>query len=307
MTRTARVAVARRFGPPTVITLEDHPLPPLPPQGVRVAVRANGQNPVDARRRAGTFGGQPPLLFGTEFAGVVLESNDPHWVPGDEVIGWGSMGAAADAVITDGSRIARKPAELSWEVAGGISGAGQTALTALGALGLSAGDTIVVHGASGGVGTALVQLARERGLRVIGTAGAANQDYLRELGAIPVIYGDGLAERIGAAADGHPIAASIDLAGTQEAGDIAVAVRKVGGKAITLVPETMSSHGLQLVQVRHSATQLAELLGAATSGKLVLPVEVLPLTEIVEAHRRMDAKHSRGKLVLDNSDNPLLP
>lgn len=306
MPRTARVAVARSFGPPSVITLEEHPLPALPPRGVRVAVRANGQNPVDARRRAGTFGGQPPLLFGTEFSGVVWESNDPNWAPGDEVIGWGAMGAAADAVITEGDRLVRKPAELSWEVAGGISGAGQTALTALNALDLTPGDTIIVHGASGGVGTALVQLARTRGLRVIGTAGAANQDYVRVLGAIPVIYGDGLAERIGAAADGQSIAASIDLAGSPEAGDVAVALLRVGGKAITLVPETMSSHGLQLVQVRHSADQLAEILDAATNGRLLLPVQVLPLTEIVEAHRRMDAKHSRGKLVLENSANPLL-
>lgn len=302
-----RIAVARQFGAPEVIQIEEHPVGALPPGAVRVAVRSVGQNPVDARRRAGTFGGSPPLLFGTEFAGVVESSNDPAWRAGDTVIGWGSAGAAADLVVTDASRIAAKPEGLDWDVAGGISGAGQTALTALNRLGLGTGDVVVVHGAAGGVGTALVQLAIARGLVVIGSAGPANQEHLAQLGALPVTYGPGLAERVSAAADGRPLAASIDLAGTAEAGDLAHAVLAAGGQAVTLVPETMASHGLELVRVQHSPAQLVELLGAVESGALVLPVTTLPFAEIVEAHRRMDAKHSRGKLVLTNTDNTFLP
>lgn len=306
MKQTYRVAVARKFGAPEVIGIEEHAIPELPEGAVRVAVRAAGQNPVDSRRRAGTFGGRPPLLFGTEFSGIVYESKDPAWQVGEEVIGWGSMGADADLVTTDGSRLARKHPDIDWLVAGGLSGAGQTALTALNALQLASGSLLLVHGASGGVGTALVQLAISRGLRVIGVAGASNQEYLRSLGAMPVTYGSGLADRITEAAMELPIAASIDMAGTNESGDVSVAVKRAGGQAITLVPETMSSHGLPLVSVKHSAAQFSELVQAYLGGSLKIEIAQLPFSEVVEAHRRMDAKHSRGKLVLDFADNPFL-
>lgn len=160
-----------------------------------------------------------------------------------------------------------------------------------------------MHGASGGVGTALVQLAVARGIQVIGTTSEANEEYVRSLGATPVRYGSGLAERIADAADGRRVDASIDLAGTREAGDYAVAVMRAGGATVTLVPETMSSHGIRLVQTRPSADGLRELAEALRSGALTLPVEPVPFERIVDAHRRLDAKHARGKLVLDPSDN----
>lgn len=304
--QTNRIAVARRFGPPEAIVIEEHPVAELRHGEIRVAVRTGGLNPVDARRRSGSFGGSVPMTLGTEFAGVVAESRDPRYAVGDEVIGWGVSGADADLVTTDADRLALKPADLDWALAGGLSGVGQSALTALASLRLAAGDVIVVHGAAGGVGTVLTQLAITSGLRVIGTASGANQEHVRSLGAIPVVYGAGLADRIAEATAGSAIAASIDLAGSREAGDIAVAVARAGGQSITLVPETMSSHGIRLVQVRRSAAQLRELLDAVAGG-LVLPVEALPFTRIVEAHRRLDMGHSRGKLVLDLSDNPHLP
>ncbi|MET4159758.1 NADP-dependent oxidoreductase [Agromyces sp. PvR057] len=305
--QTSRIAVARRFGPPETIAIEEHPVASLRRGEIRVAVRTGGLNPVDARRRSGSFGGGVPLTLGTEFAGVVVESHDPQYVVGAAVIGWGVSGADADLVTTSSDRLAHKPADLDWDLAGGLSGVGQSALTALASLRLAAGDVIVVHGAAGGVGTVLAQVATARGLRVIGTASAANQEHLRAIGATPVVYGPGLAGRITEAASGAAIAASVDLAGTREAGDLAVAVTRAGGQAITLVPETMSSHGIRLVQVRRSAAQLQELLDAVAGGTLVLPVEAMAFTRIVEAHRRLDAGHSRGKLVLDLSDNPHLP
>ncbi len=247
------------------------------------------------------------MVLGTEFAGVVAESNDRAWKVGEEVIGWGAQGADADLVTTDGSRLHPKPANVDWALAGGLSGVGQSALSALDALPLRQGDVVVVHGASGGVGTMLTQLALARGLTVIGTASEANHDHLRALGALAVSYGPGLASRIAAVADGRALAASIDLAGSKEAGDVAVAVAAAGGKAITLVPETMVSHGIRLVRVQHSTAQLRELLDGVAAETLRLPVETLPFTEIVEAHKRLDAKHARGKLVLDLSDNPHLP
>ncbi|MFF1968881.1 NADP-dependent oxidoreductase [Streptomyces sp. NPDC058232] len=307
MSHTSRIAVARRFGPPEVITIEEHSVPKTDPGHVLVAVRIGGLNPIDARRRAGTFGGSPPLVFGTEFAGVVIESADAAWRPGDEVIGFGVNGGDADAVVAPGSQLQAKPAEIPWEVAGGLSGVGQAALTALDSLSLDRDDLIVVHGAAGGVGTVLVQFAVAQGLRVIGTGSEERRDYLRTLGAIPVAYGPGLAKRLADAADGAPIAASIDFAGTAEAGDTGLAVRAAGGQSITMVPETMQSHGIKFVQVQRSNTRLRQLLDAVVTGSLTFPVETVPFKDIVEAHRRLDAKHARGKLVLDLSDNPLLP
>ncbi|UVF80052.1 NADP-dependent oxidoreductase [Gordonia mangrovi] len=307
MSQPGRVAVVRRFGPPDVISIENHASPALRPDQVRVAVRTGGLNPVDARRRSGSFGGQVPMLLGTEFAGIVVESQSQAWTPGDEVIGWGANGADADLMVTTAHQLHAKPADLGWALAGGLSGVGQSALTALNSLDLAPGDTILLHGAAGGVGTVLTQLAVRRGLSVLGTASAANQAHLRDLGATPVVYGDGLAGRVTAAAGGAQIAASIDLAGSADAGDLATQIVAAGGAAITLVPETMMSHDIPLVRVQHSSAQLAELLGAIADGTLILPVETMPFTEIVEAHRRLDAKHATGKLVLDLADNPHLP
>lgn len=304
---TYRLAVAREFGAPEVIILEDTPISPLPRNSVRVAVLANGLNPVDARRRAGTFGGQPPLIFGTEYSGVIIESNDSEWPVGTNVIGWGTIGASGDVVVTDRSRLTVKPDALDWLVAAGISGAGQTSLTALNALPLREGDTVVIHGAAGGVGTMLTQIALARGLKVIGTASARNLDRLNAMGATAVEYGSGLTQKISEAAHGSPISASIDLAGSPEAGDFAVAVSRSGGQAITLVPETAMSHNIRLVSVKHSPANMEYLLEGFSNGTLTLPVSSLPLVEIVEAHRRMDSKRASGKLVLDLSDNPFLP
>lgn len=115
-------------------------------------MRSAGINPVDARIRSGSFGGRPPLVFGTEFAGIVVESRDHTIQKGAEVIGWGVQGSNGDLVVSEASRLAHKPEALDWHIAAGIGGVCNTAMTALAALRLQAGDTIVVHGAAGGVG-----------------------------------------------------------------------------------------------------------------------------------------------------------
>ncbi|MFF0726001.1 NADP-dependent oxidoreductase [Streptomyces sp. NPDC004134] len=305
MSYTGRIAVARSFGPPEVITIEEHDYPEPGPGQVLVAVRTGGLNPVDAQRRAGVYGGPTPLLLGVEFAGVVLASASQDYRRGDEVIGWLVSGADADLVLTDPARLRLKPADIGWDLAGGLSGVGQTALTALNALDLPAGDTVVVHGAAGGVGTVLVQLAVARGLHVIGTASAANQEYVRGLGAVPVVYGQALDRALAAAAGERTVTASIDLAGSPEAGRYAAAVRSAGGQAITLVPSTVP-YGIPLVQARYLTEQMDELLARVADGSLVLPVEAIPFPRISDAHRRFDAKRARGKTVLDLADNPHL-
>lgn len=307
MSASGRIAVVRRFGPPEVISIEEHASPDLERGQVRVAVRTGGLNPVDARRRAGTFGGSVPMLLGTEFAGVVVDSADSNWGAGDEVIGWGANGADADLVVAHGAQLLAKPAHIDWQLAGGISGVGQSASTTLDRLALAPGELLVVHGAAGGVGTVLVQLAIAADIDVIGTASDRNHAHLRELGAIPVAYGPGLAERLTDAAAGRRVSASVDLAGTPEAGDFSASVSRAGGTGVTLVPETMMSHRLELVRTQPSPARLAALLAAVERGEVQLPVQSLPFTEIVEAHRRLGAKRATGKLVLDLSDNPHLP
>ncbi|WP_394159512.1 zinc-binding dehydrogenase [Galactobacter valiniphilus] len=306
MATTSRIAVARSFGSPDVISLENHALPHLAAGAVRAAVRAAGLNPVDARRRSGGFGGRPPLTFGSEFAGVVVESADPNTPVGAELVGWTDGGANADLIDVDPRATQPKPEGLDWLTAGGLSGAGQTALTVLDTLNLAPGAVVLIHGAAGGVGTLLTQLAVARGLVVLGTASPKNLDFVRSLGATALDYTGDLPAQITAAA-GRPIAASIDLAGSRQAGDLAVAIRQAGGAAVTLVPETMQSHGIQILSSQKTPARLRELLARAVDGSLVLPVEGVPFAELPAAHARMDAKHATGKLVLDLSDNPHLP
>lgn len=305
---TYRAAVARRFGPPDVLGVEDLPVGPLAPGTIRVAVRVGGVNPVDATIRSGAFGGGVPFVPGTEFAGVVVElgAGVSGVTVGDEVVGFGTPGADADLVTTTPDRVVRKPADLSWELAGAVGAVGQTALTVLDALALPADAPVVVHGGSGGVGTILVQLLVAAGNLVVATSSAARADYLTSLGARPVAYGPDLAARLAAE---HPVgfAASIDLAGSAQAGEIGSAVRTAGGKAVTIVPATTQSHRIPLIQVQRSQGRLARLLADAADGTLRMPVQTMPLKEIVEVHRRLDARHAVGKTVLDLSDNPHLP
>lgn len=306
---THRTAVARQFGPPEVLRIEEIANPTPGPGQVLVAPRWSGLNPVDARIRSGSFGGQVPFVPGTEFTGVVRAvgpgvSDD---LVGQVVAGFRTPGSNADLVLTSPDRFVPVPSGLDADqqlVAAGIGAVGLTALTILDALPLQGPSTLVVHGGSGGVGTVLVQLAVAAGHTVVATASAANQDHLASLGAVPVTYGPGVLDRLAAAAPS--VDAVIDLAGTGEAGDHAVAVQRAGGTAVTLVPETMQSHGLRLVQNQPTTQRLTRLLEAVAQRQLTLPTEAIGLTDIVAAHRRLDAGHQRGKTVLDHTDNPYL-
>jgi enoyl reductase len=307
-TQTYRAAVARSFGPPDVLRIEDLPVAPLPAGTIRVAVRVGGVNPVDAAIRSGSFGGGIPFVPGTEFAGVVTEiaAGVAGVAIGAEVVGFGTPATNADLVVTSPDRVVVKPTDLSWELAGAVGAVGQTALTVLDALQLSADEPVIVHGGSGGVGTVMVQLLVAAGGPVVATASAARADYLRDLGATPLAYGPDLPALLDAEyPDGF--AASIDLVGTPQAGAIGAAVREAGGQAITIAPESAQSHGIPFIQVQRSQERLARLLTDAASGTLRMPVQTLPLKEIVEAHRRLDSGHALGKTVLDLSDNPYLP
>ncbi|MEV6162015.1 NADP-dependent oxidoreductase [Streptomyces sp. NPDC052052] len=291
--------IAPRFGGPEVLEAVQAPEPSVPDGGVLVEVRTIGLNPVDGMMRRGEFGGQPPLRLGTEFAGVVLRvgSRVSDFAPGDEVIGFGTLGSYAEQVVADPANLARKPAGVSWEEAGGLSGAGQTALTILDALELRTGETLLANGASGGVGTMLVQLARRRGIQVIGTAGERNQEYLAALGATPVVYGAGLADRIAALAPGG-IDAAIEMSGSAEAARVSLEVAP-RNRVASIVPRTAQPFGIPLLQVRRSARRLDELAAAVADKSLTVTVQqVFDLKDAAAAHRVLDQGHTRGKLLL---------
>ncbi|WP_149203787.1 quinone oxidoreductase family protein [Actinotalea subterranea] len=219
----ARAVVATAYGDPGVLALVDVRNGSPGPGQVLLEVRAAGVNPSDWKSYSGAWGTDPgklPLRLGHEASGVVLAVGpDVEGVePGDEVIAYPVTGAYADRVLVRATSLLPKPAGLSWEKAAGLMVAGVTAAHTLEATRVGAGDTVLVHGASGGVGAMVVQLAHAKGARVIGTAGPVNHEYVSDLHAVPVAYGPGLADRVRAAAPGG-VSAAIDTAGTDEALD----------------------------------------------------------------------------------------
>jgi NADPH:quinone reductase-like Zn-dependent oxidoreductase len=285
-----------------VLYLADVPLEEPGPGQVRVRMRAAGLNPVDYKIRRGTsrYGVNPPTAVGRELAGVVdavgpgVERVDV----GDEVFGSIPTGAFADAVTIDETYFARRPDDVPSAVAGGLAVAGQTAWDALGSQPLQGGETIVVSAAAGGVGSILSQLAVVRGLRVIGTAGPANEEWLRLIGVIPVRYGAGLAERLREAADGEPIAAVFDLHGpeTIEAAlGLGVPPERINTNATDPTPYRVRGVG----RGPTSIPTLDRLAALVAEGRITVPVAaVYPLDQVRQAFERLEQGHLRGKVVL---------
>jgi NADPH:quinone reductase-like Zn-dependent oxidoreductase len=268
-----------RFGGPEVLEIVDLPDPHPGPGQVRIAVRAAGVNPSDWKKRKGLMDEELPQTMGHEAAGVVDEIGEgvADVAVGDRVFGL-SAEEGAQAELTVLSYYAPIPASLDFPGAAALPAAIETATRVLDQLGVGSGSTLLINGASGSVGSAAVQLAVDRGARVIGTASAANHEYLRSLGAEPVAYGEGLVERVRALApDGveHVITVS-DFSGAQEHG-----VRFSTGEAGRAV---------------HALAEIGELI---ESGRFSLPVaQTFPLAEVAEAHRVSEQGHVRGKLVL---------
>jgi len=287
------------FGGPEVLRVLDLPEPHAGPGEVRVRVKAAGVQPYDAAVRAGW---EPPGLKltwprvpGNEFAGVVDEG---ELEAGTEVLGFTAVQAAAEYIVVPATDVTPKPPAMPWEVAGGFTAGAQTASIALEALKLRAGETLLVHGAAGAVGTAAVQLAKLRGARVVGTASEANQDYLRELGVTPVVYGEGLRDRIDAAAP-QGIDVVLDGAGG-EALDLSLELVKQRDRILTLVDHGRAADlGVLVSKSGRSAERLAELAALYARGDLRFTVRhAYPYTEAAAAHREIETGHGRGKIVL---------
>ncbi|MFJ2579660.1 NADP-dependent oxidoreductase [Kitasatospora aureofaciens] len=291
-------------GGPEVLRVAEVPTPAAGPGEVRVRVYAAGVQPVDLAIREGfrppgaVIGS--PLVLGNEFAGVVdqLGPGSYGWEVGDEVLGFQVLNSQAEFVTVDTSHLVAKPAGMPWEQAGSLSASGQTAHMALGLLKVGKGDTVLVHGASGGVGTVAVQLARAWGATVIGTASERNHAYLRELGTIPVAYGEGLVERVRAVAP-QGVDAALDAAGR---GALEASVELVADKDRigTIVDyATAERLGLRQLRAERTAARLAELVELWETGGLRLEVaETFPLERAADAHRMVATGHVRGKVVL---------
>lgn len=291
--------VFAEFGGPEVLHLIDAEEPHAGPGRIRIAVRAAGVNPVDWRLREGQVLGAHPVVLpagvGQDAAGVVDEIGEgvDGIAVGDPVFGEGACAYAEFAVL---SAWARMPEGLTFEEAAGYPSVVETALRILREVGVEPGQTLLVSGAAGGVGSAVLQLARHRGIAVIGTAGAGNQDYLRGLGALATTYGDGWAERVRRLGR---VDAALDLAG---AGVVRDLVQLTGdpGRVVSIADLGAPEFGVRFSGVAGSVPDaLATAAELIASGDLRIPVEkAYPLAEAAAAHRDSRAGHTRGRRVL---------
>ncbi|MFJ4090317.1 NADP-dependent oxidoreductase [Kitasatospora sp. NPDC089913] len=296
------------YGGPEAVEYTDLPDPKVGPDSVLVQVRAAGVNPVDWKVRDGLLDGlldaHFPLVMGWDAAGVVraVGGGVTEFAPGDEVYGYVRKdtvehGTYAELVAAPVRTLARKPAALDWAQAGGLPLAGLTALQSLRAVGVGPGDTVLVHAAAGGVGHLAVQIARALGARVIGTAGERNHDYLRELGAEPVRYGEGLAERVRALAP-EGVDAALDLVGG-DAVEVSAGLVADPARIASIADFGVKARGGRYVWVRPDAAGLAELAALADEGRLTVTVaSTFPLAQAASAQALSAEGRTRGKIVL---------
>ncbi|PRY51120.1 NADPH:quinone reductase-like Zn-dependent oxidoreductase [Geodermatophilus tzadiensis] len=296
-----RAVVHTEYGEPDVLSVGEVEEPHAGPGTVRIAVRAASVNPVDWKIVSGAMaGGRPlagPRVPGADAAGVVDEvgAGVVGVQVGDPVFGLGSGTAAEHAVLR---AWAPKPPNVSFEAAAGLGVAGETAVRVLDLLGLQLGRTVVVDGATGGVGICTVQVAVSRGLVVIGTCSPANADFVRSLGAVPTRYGEGLADRVREIAP-NGVDGAVDTAGRGSVRDL-VALTGDPGKVVTIADFGAGELGVQVTTGGGRAgPRLAEVAGLVVQDRLELPVaEVYPFERVAEAYRRSREGHVRGKLVL---------
>ncbi len=282
---------------------------PVPGPGkVLVRVKAAGINPGEASIRKGLFADRWPAIFpsgqGSDLAGVVEETGPgvTNFQAGDEVIGFShERSSQAEFVLVDAGNLVPRPANVPWEQAGALFVAGTTAYAAVRSVALNAGDTVVVSGAAGGVGSIAVQLARNAGVKVIGLAGQANHKWLTDHGVVPVLYGDGVEERIRVASGGK-VDAFIDTFGGGYV-ELALKLGVPKDRIDTIIDfAAAAKHGVKTEgsQEAASADVLAQLAAQMAAGRLEIPIaKVYPLAEVRDAYRELEQRHTRGKIVLE--------
>jgi NADPH:quinone reductase-like Zn-dependent oxidoreductase len=239
---------------------------------------------------------------GTDVSGVVEQVGPgvSEFAVGDEVLGSSVTPSFAEYALAEPASLVHKPHDIPWDVAGSLAGAGGTAYAVLKKLRLKAGETLLIHGAAGGVGTFAVQLAVASGVTVIGTASERNHDYLRSIGAIPVTYGDGLLERVRSAAP-QGVDAVLDASGR---GEIPVSIQLTGTpeRVLTLVAFDAADTGIQ-IHVDGGGSDLGdglrEVVGLIEQQRLTVSISrTFPLAEIASALKTSGAGHVTGKIVV---------
>ncbi len=294
------------YGGVEVLKVVDVPRP-VPGAGqVLVQVKAAGINPGEAKIREGLLAARWPATFpsgeGSDLAGIVAETGPgvSGVSVGDEVIGWTDNRASqAEYVVVEEQHLTPKPAGVPWEVAGALFVAGATAYAAVRAVSLTEGDTVVVSGAAGGVGSLAVQLARRADATVIGLASQANFGWLAGHGVIPVAYGDGVAHRIRLAAG--KVDAFIDTFGADYV-QLALELGVEASRIDTIANfEAVARYGVKGDGngAGASASVLAELAGLIAAGELEVPIAAtFPLDQVQDAYRQLATGHILGKIVL---------
>jgi len=294
------------YGGADVLKVVDVPRPIAGPGQVLVQVKAAGINPGEAKIRDGLLHARWPATFpsgqGSDLAGIIAETGPgvTGVKPGDEVIGWTDNRASqAEFAIVEAEHLTRKPPEVPWEVAGALFVVGATAHAAVQALDLTEGDTVVVSGAAGGVGSIAVQLAKRAGATVIGLASEDHHAWLTAHGVIPVSYGDGVADRIRQAAG--KVDAFIDTFG---AGYVELALELgIGPSRIDTIANlpAVQKYGVKAAgnAAGAGADVLAELASLIAAGQLEVPITAtFPLSQVQDAYRRLATGHLLGKIVL---------
>jgi NADPH:quinone reductase-like Zn-dependent oxidoreductase len=295
------------YGGVDVLKVVDVERPVPGPGEVLVRVRAAGINPGEAKIRQGVMAERFPATFpsgqGSDLAGFVEELGPgvEGLAVGDEVLGFTDQRASqAELVTTPADHLVHRPSDVPWEAAGSLFVVGATAWAAVRAVGLSDGDTAVVAGAAGGVGSLAVQLARNTGARVIGLASEPNHRWLADHGVVPVSYGDGVADRIRTAAGGR-VDAFIDTVGANYV-DLAVELGVRPDRIDTIADfEAATKYGVKTDgnSVGASAQVLEELASLISKGLLEVPIaRIYPLSAVVDAFRELAKGHTRGKIVL---------
>jgi NADPH:quinone reductase-like Zn-dependent oxidoreductase len=291
------------YGGADVLHVAAMPEPHAEPGQVRIQVAAASINPIDWKLVTGAMsGGKPldgPTIPGVDAAGVVDEVGEgvTGVSVGDDVFGLGSSTQAEHAVLR---AWAAKPASVDWSVAAAAPVAGETAERGLRLLGIPRGGTVFVDGGAGGVGAVVVQMALADGLTVVASAGPGNQDYLREIGAIPVVYGDGVADRVRTAAP-NGVDGVFDVAG-QTPADVLFAIAPRKDQVLSIANFGLGELGGRVTGGGSGDSRPAEALVKTAEllreSKVVIKVQTFPLDRAPEAYATSLSGHVRGKLVL---------
>jgi NADPH:quinone reductase-like Zn-dependent oxidoreductase len=289
------------YGSPKVLQHVDETLPEPGEGQVQIVNRAISVNPVDWKVVAGHLKDFLPLEFpavpGNETAGLVAAVGPgvDGFAVGDEVIWYNFTGAYRAEANVEASALTAKPASIDFEQAASLPVAGGTAYSLIHQIGIGSGDTVLIHGAAGGVGSAAVQIAKDQGARVIGTASDANHAYLESIGAEPVRYGDGLVEAVKALG---PITASIDTYGGAAAAAATVELLPDLSRAITAVSDEHAT-AAGIASVVATSDRLPAVVRLAEQGKLRFAIAArIPLVDAAKAFELSYAGHFRGKIIL---------